>query len=211
MSDSLMNPQVDAYIAEGCMRCPLGATPQCKVHAWTEELETLRSLLLASGLTEERKWGVPVYTLDGANVVNMGALKNSVDLGFFKGALLKDPHQLLVKAGENTHVARQFRFTSLEQIKELAPHIEAYLQEAIANEKAGLKVEKPKEMDPMPEELLAKFEESASLKAAFEALTPGRQRGYILHFSQPKQPKTRSSRIEKCIPKIMEGKGFHDR
>ncbi|HAA11181.1 MAG TPA: hypothetical protein DCE41_05540 [Cytophagales bacterium] len=207
-----MNPKVDQYIALGCGRCPLYETPECKVHAWTEVLEQVRGVLLETDLTEELKWGAPCYTYQGANVLMMAALKNRVTVGFFKGVLLKDPGKALVAAGANSHHERQLRYTEVDQVAAQADLLRAYVAEAIEIEQKGLKVEKPTQArEPIPEELQAKFVEDPALKSAFEALTPGRQRGYILHFSQPKQAKTRTSRIEKLIPKIMAGKGFHDR
>ena len=208
---SQMNPTVDRYFIEGCMRCQLGGTPDCKVHRWQEPMAHLRMILLDSGLTEERKWGVPCYTFQGANVMLLSAFNDYCALSFFKGSLLEDPHGLLVKPGENSQATRYLRFTRVEEVIEREPVIRAYIKEALALEKAGRKVEFKQRPEPIPEELEAMFAEDPALQAAFEALTPGRQRGYILHFSQPKQAKTRLSRIEKCVPKIMEGKGFHDR
>lgn len=206
-----MTTDVNTYLAEGCGRCALGGTPDCKVHSWTNELKLLRQVVLDCGLTEESKWGVPCYTYHGDNVAVISAFKNYACLSFFKGALLQDSHKILDKPGENTQSARIIKITSTKQAQALAPILKAYIFEAVEVEKAGLKVSFEKAPEPIPEELASKFKEEPNLKAAFEALTPGRQRGYILHFSQPKQAKTRVSRIEKCIPKIMEGKGFHDR
>lgn len=207
-----MNPGVDHYLEVGCGRCPLGGTPDCKVHAWTAELERARTILLDSGLTEEVKWKIPCYTFEKSNVVTLSALKESVVLGFFKGALLKDPAGILEKPGENTQAARQISFTRLAEIDAAESTLKAYLQEAIEVEKAGLEVElkKTSEFD-VPEEFLVKLEENPELQEAFEALTPGRQRGYLLYFAGAKQSKTRTSRVEKYIPKILDGKGFHDR
>lgn len=207
-----MNPEVDHYLAEGCGRCPLGGTADCKVHSWTEELKLLRAITLESGLHEERKWGVPCYTFEGNNVAVVSALKNYCSISFFKGALLKDSKKILEKPGENTQAARLLKFTSVDQIIELEPEIRAYLQEALEIEKSGKKVDfKQKNKLDYPEEFQSILDDNPRLEAAFEALTPGRKRGYILHFSQPKQSSTRISRIEKCIEKILNGKGFHDR
>ncbi len=207
-----MNPQVDQYLMVGCGRCPLGGTPNCKVHAWPAELAKLRTILLDCGLTEEVKWKVPCYTFQGNNVVVMSALKEYCSLGFFKGALLQDPHGILEKPGENTQAARLIRFTSVQEIVALEPIVKAYLAEAIAVEKAGLTVDfKQIEEFEIPEELVDKFDEDPDLRAAFEALTPGRQRGYLLHFAAPKQAKTRTARIEKYREQIFAGKGLHDR
>lgn len=206
------NPQIDQYLLEGCGRCSLYQTPDCKVHTWQYELKLLRNLVLDCGLTEEYKWSQPCYTHNGANVLIVAAFKDYAIISFFKGSLLQDKGKLLDSPGENSQAARQFRFTDTERIKALEDDIKAYIYEAIEIEKAGLKVDfKAKKELEYPEELESKFEEHPDLKAAFDALTPGRQRGYILHFAQPKQSTTRTSRIEKCMPKIFEGKGFHDR
>ena len=207
---STMNPQVDAYLAEGCGRCPPWRTPDCKVHTWQAELEKLRRILLDSELTEEVKWKVPCYTFENSNVVIMSAFKEYCSLSFFKGALLKDPHGVLEKPGENSQAARLIKFTHVEKIVEMEPILKATIQEAIEVEKAGLKVEFKTNPEPIPDELQNKFDEDPAFQAAFEALTPGRQRGYILYFSGAKQSKTRTSRIEKYISQIFEGKGFHD-
>ena len=204
-----MNPEVDLYFAQGCGRCPLGGTPQCKVHFWPQEMQLLRMLLLESGLKEEVKWGVPCYTLGKANVIILAALKESCTLSFFKGALLKDPHALLEKPGENSQAGRMIRFTSPARVRELEFIVAEYIQEAIEVEQQGLKVPSQKVSDlELPQELLDKFEEDPSFKAAFEALSPGRQRGYLLHFSQAKQSKTKANRIEASIPRIRMGKGM---
>lgn len=162
-------------------------------------------------LNEEVKWGNPCYTLNGKNVLMLSALKNSALIGFFKGALLNDSHRLLVSPGKNSQSDQRLVYTDVETVSDQESIILEYIQQAIEIEKAGLKVEYKKSPEPIPEELKAVFENDPTLKIAFESLTPGRQRGYILHFSQPKQAKTRISRIEKLIPKIRSGKGFHDR
>lgn len=203
---------VDAYLLAGCGRCPLGNTPQCKVHTWEKELAALRRLVLDTGLTEEIKWSVPCYTFQGSNILLVTAFKEYCALSFFKGALLQDTDGLLDKPGEHTQSARLIRFTDVRQIVELEPVLKAYVYEAVEVEKAGLKADfKEKTALEFPEELLKRLDEDPVLKAAFEALTPGRQRGYSLHFSAPKQAETRAARVEKCIPKILQGKGFHDR
>lgn len=206
-----MNPAVDLYLLEGCGRCELGGTPACKVHDWEEELRQLRRIVLACELTEELKWGVACYTLAGKNVLLLSAFKNYAALSFFKGVLLKDHHQLLHAPGKNSQASRVLRFTNVEEVLELEPIIKAYVADAMAVEKAGLKVAFKKNPEPIPEELQQALNGNSVLKAAFEALTPGRQRGYILYFSGAKQSKTRWARIEKYIPKILSGKGFHDR
>lgn len=186
-------------------------TPECKVHLWPEVLRHLRRMILDCGLTEEVKWSMPCYTWQGANVLILAAFKEYASISFFKGALLQDDQGLLVKQGENTQAARLLKFTRVEDLLELEPVVKAYIFEAIEVEKAGLKVEmKDKDELVLPEELVWRMEENPELKAAFEALTPGRQRGYCLHFTGAKQSKTREARIEKCIPKIMAGLGFFD-
>lgn len=206
-----MNPEVDSYLAEGCGRCALGGTPDCKVHSWTEELKQLRAVVLDTALTEERKWGVPCYTFDGNNVATVSAYKDNATLSFFKGSLLKDPNGVLIQPGANSQAARVIRFTDVESIAEMEPIIKACIAEAIEVEKAGLSVEfkKTSEFD-VPVEFQEKLDESPEFKAAFEALTPGRQRGYLLYFAGAKQSKTRTSRVEKYRQKILDGQGFHD-
>lgn len=206
------NPDVDVYFADGCGRCPLGGTPQCKVHTWPKELKLLRKIVLECGLTENRKWGVPCYTFENSNVAIVSAFKEYCSLSFFKGVLLKDDHKILDKAGENSQSARLIRFTNTQQIKDLTPVLKAYICEAIEVEKKGLKVDfKAKSELVIPEELQKKFDSLPALNDAFAALTPGRQRGYILFFTGAKQSKTREQRIEKCLQQILEGKGLNDR
>lgn len=206
-----MNTSVESYFSDGCGRCPLGGTSRCKVHNWTEELKLLRSLIIDCGLEEESKWGVPTYTYHKNNVLILAAFNEYCSISFFKGALLSDDAKILEKPGKNTQAARLIKFTDVKEIPKLKSKIKAYIFEAIEVEKAGLKVEFEKNPQPIPEELLNKFEENPKVKSAFERLTPGRQRGYILFFSAPKQSKTRISRIEKCIPKILSGIGLNDR
>ncbi len=206
-----MNPKVDVYFTAGCGRCPLVNTPECKVHNWTAELAKLREVVLDCGLDEELKWSHPVYTLQKSNIVMIGAFNENCVLSFFKGSLLKDDNKILSKPGENTQAGRVVRFTDVHKIIELENVLKAYIYEAVEIEKAGLKVEFKKTKDfAIPEELTAKFEKNPDFQTAFFALTPGRQRGYILHFSQPKQSQTRESRIEKCLPQILIGKGLND-
>ena len=206
-----MNPQVDLFLLEGCMRCAKGATPACKVHSWTAILEFLRQLLLESELTEERKWGVPTYTLNGKNVIMLGVFVESCVLSFLKGGLMEDPNGILELPGPNSHEGRIIRFTTLENAKTLENEIREYIQQAIAIEKSGKKIETlPRGGMELPEELIQKFAEHEGLERAFLGLTPGRQRGYLIHFTGAKQSATRLSRIEKCIPRIMAGKGMMD-
>ncbi len=206
-----MIPEIDLYLEEGCGRCSLYQTPDCKVHSWPNELRELRRIVLECGLTEEYKWSQPCYTYQGNNVVIVTAFKNHAALAFFKGTLLRDSEKILVSPGENSQASRYAKFTDVKEVLAQEEILKAYLFEAIEVEKAGLKVAFKKTPEPIPEELEQKFSEMPELKAAFKALTPGRQRGYILHFTQPKQSKTRVSRIEKLTNKILSGKGFHDR
>lgn len=182
-----------------------------KATQWKKEYSKLRTLLLDWGLTEELKWGTPCYTYKGNNIVLIHGFKEYCALLFFKGALLKDTENILIKQTENVQAQRQARFTNLQQIIELEPVLKTYVFETIEVEKAGLKVEfkKTKEFT-MVDEFREKLEELPGLKTAFEALTPGRQRGYLLYFSSAKQAKTREARIEKYIPRIMIGKGLDD-
>jgi uncharacterized protein YdeI (YjbR/CyaY-like superfamily) len=205
-----MNPLADKYLIDGCMRCKYGGTPQCKVNTWRLELGYLRNIVLETGLNEEIKWGVPVYTLNGKNVVLIGALKNCATMGFFKGALIADTHKLFAKQG-NKQSDREVRFTHIDEIIRLEEILKSYLIEAIAIEKSGQKVEFKKNPEPLPEELLHAFEQDTPFEKAFYALSPGRQRGYVIHFSQPKQSQTRKSRIEKFKQQIFLGIGLHDK
>jgi uncharacterized protein YdeI (YjbR/CyaY-like superfamily) len=207
----MQTPQVDKYLVDGCMRCKLGATPACKVTKWVPELETLRLLVLDSGLTEEIKWGVPCYTLNGKNVIMISAFKEYACISFLKGALLQDKHQLLVKQGEHGQAWRIVKYTDAKVVLKQAKVLKLYIAEAIAIEQMGKKVVLEKKPEPIPDELLQVFEEDAPLKNAFNSLTPGSQRGYILYFSQPKQAQTRLSRIEKCRDKILMGEGLNDK
>lgn len=189
-----MNSKVDEYLS--------------KADKWQDELKQLRAILLDCMLTEELKWKSPCYTYQGNNVSIIGGLKDYCVLSFFKGALLNDPEGILEKPGDNTQSGRVIPFTSVRQIVKMESILKAYIHEAIEVEKAGLKVDFKKE--PVPEELQQKMDELPAFKTAFNALTPGRQRAYILYFSAPKQSKTRVSRIEKYMQRILDGKGMHD-
>jgi len=204
------NPLIDQFLLEGCMRCPLGATPACKVHRWTDILEFLRQLILETELQEERKWGVPAYTLNGKNVVILGVFKESCVLSFLKGGLLEDPYQILERPGPNSQKGRFIRFTQLSQAQEIEGKIKEYLHQAIEVERSGKKASSKPANLVLPEELLQKFTGHPGLEAAFFALTPGRQRGYVIHFSEAKQSATRLNRIEKYLSKIFAGKGMLD-
>jgi uncharacterized protein YdeI (YjbR/CyaY-like superfamily) len=192
-----MNPSVDAYLN--------------KVHKWQEEMKRLRKILLQCELNEELKWGKPCYAFEKSNVVIIQGFKEYCALLFCKGALLKDPAGILIQQTENVQAARQIRFTNVREIVKLEHILKAYVQEAIEAEKAGLEV-KYKETSEfaVPEEFQNKLKKIPALKTAFEALTPGRQRGYILHFSAPKQSKTREARVEKWMQQILNGKGLND-
>ena len=192
-----MNPKVDFYFN--------------KAKKWQEELEQLRTIVLDCGLTEELKWGVPCYTFQKSNIVLIHVFKEYCALLFFKGALLNDAKGILVQQTENVQAARQVRFTSVREIVKLEPILKAYIFEAIEVEKAGLKVSFKRTTDfIIPEEFQNKLDKSRALKTAFHKLTPGRQRAYILHFSAPKQSRTRESRVEKCMQQILNGKGLND-
>ena len=196
MTKSRSNPKINVYLS--------------KVKKWRKEMEKLRSILLGCLLTEELKWGKPCYMFQKTNIVIILPLKEYCALLFCKGALLNDANGILIKPGENTQAARQIRFTNVREIVELEPILKAYNHEAIEVERAGLKVGMKKNTEPIPEEFQKKLNKTPTLKTAFKALTPGRQRAYILYFSAPKQSKTRESRIEKCMPKILRGKGLND-
>lgn len=206
-----MNRSAENYFIEGCGRCPLGGTPDCKVRQWSAELHQLRRIVRDSPLTETCKWGVPCYTYQDQNVLLIGAFKEYCSLNFLKGVLMADPHGILISPGENSQSARVIKFTNVEEVLARETILHYYLLEAIAVEQSGKKVDFKKISEfAVPDELLVIFEEYPPLRTAFEALTPGRQRGYLLHFSAPKQAKTRESRIQKCIPQIMQGKGMND-
>jgi uncharacterized protein YdeI (YjbR/CyaY-like superfamily) len=198
MTKSRKNPKVDVYLS--------------KTQEWRPEQEKLRGILLDHPLDEALKWAKPCYAFEGSNVAIIIPLKESCALMFCKGALLKDTKGLLSRPGENTQSGRWIKFTAVREIAAKKAVLNAYIDEAIAAEKAGLKIQFKKTSEfKMPEELRKKLEKTPALKAAFAALTPGRQRGYLLHFSAPKQAKTREARIEKCAPQILAGLGLNDR
>lgn len=205
-----MNPQVDKYLIDGCMRCKYGGTPQCKVLNWVEELEFLRQIVLETGLTEEIKWGVPVYTHKGKNIVTVNALKESANIGFFKGALLADNHKILQQQG-NLQSDRIIKFNNPNDIIKVKDVLKIYVLEAIAIEESGKKVEFKKNPEPIPDELIEAFKKDTAFKKAFYDLTPGRQRGFVIHFSQPKQSQSRIGRIEKYKEQIFNGIGLNDK
>jgi uncharacterized protein YdeI (YjbR/CyaY-like superfamily) len=192
-----MNPKVDFYFSEA--------------KKWQKELKKLRRIVLDCGLTEELKWGVPSYTFQGNNIVLIHVFKEYCALLFFKGALLNDTNGILIQQTKNVQAGRQIRFTSLKEILEMEPIIKAYIYEAIEVEKAGLKVNYKKTTEYIiPEEFQNKLDKTPALKTSFYALTPGRQRAYILYFSAPKLSKTRESRVENYMPQILNGKGLND-
>lgn len=201
---------VDQYLKSGCGRCEFFNTPRCKVNTWRKELIALREIIHTTPLQEEIKWGMPCYTFNGKNVVMLSALKNYCALSFLKGSLLKDERGLLHKPGENSQAARVMRFTALKDIIKLRSTIKSYISEAIELEKSGARISFKKETPELPDELKQRMKENPQLKSAFEKLTPGRQRGYVIFFTQPKQSATRLSRIDKCISRILQGKGLHD-
>jgi uncharacterized protein YdeI (YjbR/CyaY-like superfamily) len=191
------NPKVDFYFRNS--------------QKWQAELTRLRQIVLACPLTEELKWGVPCYTVENSNILLMHEFKEYCALLFVKGALLKDASGILVQQTENVQAARQIRFTNVQEIDAQESIITAYIHEAIAVEKAGLKVPYKKATEfSIPEEFLKKLEEDPALETAFYALTPGRQRAYLLFFAAPKQAKTREARVDKCVPQILNGKGLND-
>ena len=192
-----MNPKVDFFFT--------------RAKKWQEEFEKLRMIILDCGLTEELKWGVPCYTFEKRNIVLIHGFKEYCALLFFKGALLKDAKGILIQQTKNVQAARQIRFTNVRAIVKLKPILKAYIYEAIEVEKAGLKVSFKRTSDfIIPEEFQNKLDKIPALKTAFYALTPGRQRAYIFYFSQPKQSRTRESRVEKCMRQILNGKGLND-
>ena len=192
-----MNPKVDWFFT--------------KATDWQEEFEKLRNVCLDCGLSEDLKWGCPCYTLEKRNIVLIHGFKEYCALLFFKGALLKDPEDILIQQTKNVQAARQMRFTDVRQIVKMKPILKAYIREAIEVERASVRVplKKTKEFD-VPEEFQNKLNNDPALKKAFKGLTPGRQRAYLLFFSQPKQSKTRESRVEKFVPQILKGKGLND-
>ncbi|GIO05760.1 hypothetical protein J31TS6_17880 [Brevibacillus reuszeri] len=197
MAKSELNPKVDEFLS--------------KSKKWKGEFEKLRNIVLDCDLTEEFKWMHPCYTYEQKNIVLIHGFKEYCALLFHKGALLKDAHGILIQQTENVQAGRQIRFTNVQEIVEMEAILKAYIHEAIEVEKAGTEVDFKKTTEyTIPEELQNKFDEIPALKAAFEALTPGRQRAYLLHFSAPKQSKTRESRIEKSMQQILNGKGLNE-
>lgn len=192
-----MNRKVDVFLS--------------KERKWREELEKLRAIILECDLTEELKWGQPCYTFEGKNILLIHGFKDYCALLFMKGALLEDPKGILIQQTANVQAARQIRFTSIREITKMKTVLKSYIHQAIEVEKAGMKVvHKKTEEYEIPEEFQIRLKKSAALKKAFYALTPGRQRAYLLYFSTAKQSKTREARVEKCAPQILQGKGLND-
>ena len=192
-----MNERVEAYVRDTAL--------------WKRELKGARKILIDCGLTEDFRWRGPCYTHEGKNIVTLGTLKAGCSLGFLKGALLKDPRGVLEKPGANSRIARRIVVTSVSQIRELEPAIRDFVSQAIEAERAGQKVELPEDSElDLPDEVERIFETDPKLRAAFEALTPGRRRGYLLHFRSAIQSATRTARVKNCTTKIMAGKGMHD-
>jgi uncharacterized protein YdeI (YjbR/CyaY-like superfamily) len=197
MTKNSTNPKVDFYFA--------------KAEKWREEIKKLRKIVLDCQLTEELKWGVPCYTFENNNIVLIHVFKEYCAVLFFKGALLKDAHGVLIQQTKNVQAARQIRFTNGGQVAEMEAILKTYIYEAIEVEKAGLEVDYKKSTEfTIPQEFQSKLKENHAVKTAFDALTPGRQRAYILYFSAPKQAKTRQSRVEKYTKHILKGKGLND-
>ncbi len=197
MIKSRMNPDVDFYFSNA--------------KKWKEEIKKLRMIILDCQLSEELKWGVPCYTFQKNNIVLIHVFKEYCALLFFKGALLNDANHILIQQTKNVQAGRQIRFTNIREIVEMETILKAYIYEAIEVEKAGLKVDFIKNTELIfPDEFKNKLDKNHALKTAFDALTPGRQRAYNLYFSAPKQSKTRESRVEKCMPQILKGKGLND-
>jgi len=193
----MQNPKIDKFLKNTIQ--------------WRDEFTLLRSIILDCDLNEELKWGVPCYTFDDKNIVLIHGFKKYCAILFIKGALLQDPESILIQQTKNVQAARQIRFTNIKQINNLRSIIQKYIYQAIEIEKAGLEVNFKKDnLDSLPDELISAFKTNQSLKDAFEKLTPGRQRAYILYFTQPKQTKTKIARIEKWIPQIIAGKGLND-
>jgi len=216
MSIIRTNPKVDAYLSKAAAAADTRPRSVMLNNAknilrWQEEFEKLRTIILNCGPTEELKWGQPCYTFQKNNIVLIHGFKKYCALLFFKGALLKDAKGILIQQTENVQAARQIRFTNVSEIVEMEPVLKAYIYEAIEVEKAGLKVNHKEISDfTIPKEFQNKLDGIPALKTAFAALTPGRQRAYILYFSAPKQSKTRESRVEKCMRQILNGKGLND-
>lgn len=204
------NTSVDSYLEDGCGRCDKYQTPDCKVHLWTDALHALREILRDSELEEEMKWGSPCYTLGGKNVAMIVSFKEFCALSLVKGVALDDPEHVLEAPGPNSRYVRLLKFTSVDEVYAQREEAVRLLQEAIELERSGVQV-KVDATEPMPAELEQRLETDEKLREAFEALTPGRQRSYILYVGGAKQSATRETRVERCATKIFAGKGYNER
>ena len=206
------NPALEPYFDIGCGRCKKVATPDCKVNFYREGLLRLRQMLLNCGLQEERKWSMPCYTIEKKNVLILAAFRPYFSLNFLRGNELKDPNGMLEKAGEHSQAARQLRFRSDSEVEGKKDMILGFIRQAVELEKNGMTATKSAApLIPIPEELAERFQQDSALKIAFHNLSPGRRRSYLLHFTSAKQASTRMTRIEKCIPSILAGKGFQEK
>ena len=208
----MMTRDVETYFSDGCGRCKLGGTPACKVHTWGEPLKIFREIVPNCGLTEECKWGMPCYSVNGKNVLIISAFKEYCSLNFFKGSLISDELGLLSKAGENSEASRMLKTTTAKHLLDHVDAIKSIIFQAVEIEKAGLKTTpKPIDSYPVPTEFTEFLKQDNQLKMAYDTLTPGRQKSYLMHFNSAKQTQTRINRIEKCVPGILAGKGFNER
>ncbi len=207
----IQRESVEAWLRDGCGRCDLYRTPDCKVHRSAPALRRLLALVRETELAETLKWGQPCFTLGGKNIVMVGALRDHCMLSFFQGAALADPEGLLEPAGPNSRIARLIRFRSAAEVESVASSVARLLTAAIAQARVGARVPRPESPEPLPDVLSARLAEDAELRAAFARLTPGRQRSHGLHIGGAKQHETRLRRLARCIPKILAGKGFQER
>lgn len=202
---------IDSFLLNGCGRCSLTATPDCKIHRWAREVDLLRMLLSSSELVEEMKWGFPTYTWKGKNIAILHVFKHHVGISFFKGSLLNDSDNLLHSPTDSQQESRQFRFTTYEEVQAHVEVIPKYIEEAIHLEENGVKLPKKEPINQqLPEELLQAFELEPDFELHFRKLTPGRQRGYLLYFTSAKQVSTRQARIERSKEAIFHGKGLNE-
>ena len=204
------NTSVDSFLQNGCGRCELYQTPQCKVHRWTTELQMLRELVRQTELVEEMKWGSPCYTLNGRNVLMLAALRDFCAISFLNGAALVDERGLLQSPGPNSRYARYLTFTSISQISQSQLQIAELVEQAIQFARSGARFSPPADERPLPDELVARLESDPQLQQAFDALTPGRQRSHLIYIDQAKSTDARERRVERCVPRILLGKGFNE-
>lgn len=206
-----MITEIETYFVDGCGRCKRFATPECSARLWHDGLGQLREICLSEGLDETVKWGQPCYTREGRNIVLFGAFRDDFRLTFFNGSLLKDPERILQKRGPNTQQADIIRFTSAEQVRALAPTLRAYIREAVGYAKAGITPTKTTTEVILPDELIDALDADPDFSDAFHALTPGRQRSYVIALNSAKKPETRRARIAKFRDKVIAGKGATER